>query len=640
MPLSRFLFPLRLGLLTGLLALTATLAAAEPYSPIFVETTGSGPKERIVGFTVNPLAETHPLDRQVSLNAPVRAAIESAQAENVAIQKVVQDEAFAQGLSTLSFGLGLAGAEATLIEQLSSSAAISGVYSELGTGLSYLGLALTVYQIALGPASGDGRPEIVNAYKSISGFLIGRFGTPGVQLAMLAGLPIDISLSYFGEAAWSAREDAWRQSYQKYYREMDEGAESANYGSDALEERVAEIRGHTEGGRTIDEWKLVLAWYLENIKRPENFNRVLEAEVRNYTQIFWDSARFSEYAADVDQATWGFARGASLTQAIKDKLEEEHYSTIMAELIRDVLPQIALSRFMEALKDQVATLNRTVRPELNAPLTMEISAFGLDAPAKFHMLLADGDTWTGTLRPGEPMRIALTKLAWLKAGFPDTIRLDHPDGALERRFVFEQDEALVVFGTPDTQGMIASFSREEGQQTCTITTRRDGRLVQEDTETRPSNPGTTVQTAGTREGYMILGRFDGTSWVTAAPGRVLGGARELPDARLALSAGDGIFAAPYFESIIAITDCKAEGTELITDVPRVSCRVHRLHRDSDDRGKARISRCTADMRLEFAGVWTEVDDSRQYVPFNRDLLEPFGREYKNLLENVPGSGLQ
>ena len=629
---SRFLCRLRLGFLAAVLGMTATLAGAEPYSPILVETRGSGPKEQVVRFEVNSLARFHPLQRQVTLNAPLRAAIESAQADSVAIQQVVQNQAVEQGLSTLSFGLGLGGATTTLLEQLSNSAAVSSVYSELGTRLGYLGLALTVYQIALGPASGDGRPEILNAYKSIAGYLIGRFGTPGVQLAMIAGLPIDISLSYFGDAAWSAREDAWRQSYQKYYREMEEGAESAHYGSDALEERVAAIRARTEGGRTEKEWRLVLAWYLDNIERPENFNRVLETEVRNYTKLFWDSERFSEYAADVDQATVGYARGASLTLAIRNKLEEEHYSTIMAKLIRDVLPQIARSRFMEALEDQVASLNRTVRPELNAPLTLEISAFGFEAPAKFHMLLSDGDSWSGTLTPGEPMRITLTKLAWLKAGFPDRIRLDHPDGALERRFVFEQDEALVVFGKPDTRGMIASFSREEGPQSCMVTTRRDGRLVQDDTETRPSNPGTTVQTVGTPEGYMILGRFDGTSWISAAPGRVLGGARELRDARLALSAGDGIYAAPYFESIVAITDCKAEETELITDVPLLSCRVHRLHRDSDNRGTTRVSRCTAEMRLELEGVWTEVDHSRQYVPFDRELLAPFGREYQNILE--------
>lgn len=653
MPLVPCFFRLRLDLpaylVAGLLGLTSTVAGAETYSPILVETKGSGPREQIVRFKVNPLARFHPLDRQVTLAAPVRAAMDAAQSDARGVLQAAEDEAFAQGLSVFSFALGLGGTATTLGDTFASSAAISSVYSNLGTGLTYLGLALTVYQISLGPASGDGRPEILNAYKGVSSYLLGRFGTPGIQLAMLAALPIDISLSFFGEGAWSAREDAWRQSYRKYYREMETSAQNSYYGSvgrfpPTLEERVAEIRARTEGGRTINEWKLVLAWYLDNMNRPEAFSRVLETEVRNYVALFWGSARFSEYAADVDQATAGYARGASLTQEIKKKLEDEHYSIVMAKLMRDVLPEIARDRYLDGLKDQVAVLNRNVRPELNAPLRLEVAAFGLDGPTKFRMLLAGGDTWTGTLKPGEPMRIALTKLAWFKAGFPDTLRLDRAEGAVERRFVFEEDEALVVFGTPETRGDISSFERKEGPQTCTVTTSRDGRPAPETRQERPAHRGETLQMGFSPAGYgyLLVGRFDGAEWTTAAPGRVLGGSRDLPDARLALSVGDAIFAAPYFESIIAITDCKATENELVTDmlVPQLSCRVHRLYRDHDERGKTRLSRCTAEMRLELAGVWTELEGSRQYVPFDRGQLQSIGREYENMLKRLPGAGTQ
>lgn len=643
---------LRRGFLASVLSLTVTAAAAQTYSPILTETEGKGPKERVVRFKVNPLAESYPLDRQVSLVAPVQAAIEAGEDHALELGRTLEDQAFRQGLSIFSIGTGIGGAVATVLEQgyvdeLFPASLATRVFPKLSSGLTNLGLALTMYQIALGPTSGDDRPAILNAYKGVTSYLLSRFGTPGVQLAMIAALPIDISLSYFGDAAWSAREDAWRQSYQKYYKEMDESAKAAYFGSvgrfpPTLEERVAEIRARKEGGRTINEWKILLVWYLDNINRPEKFKQVLEVEVRNYVTLFWDSARFSEYAADVDQATAGYARGTSLTRETKKKLEDEHYSTIMAKLIRDVLPEIALDRFIKGLADQAGKLNREVRPELNAPLKIELSAFGLESPTKFHLLLENGDTWKGTLTPGEPLRVQLTKLAWFKAGFPDTIRLDAAGGAVERRFVFEQDEALVVFGTPEADGMIVSYRREEGPQDCTITARGGGRPERTTTEQRAARPDAPLQTATTTEGYVLIGRFDGTTWSEAAPGRILGGRRDFDGAGLSLGQGDLVFAAPYFEWITGLSACRADETELLTDalLPDFTCRVHRQHREKTAQGRETVTRCSAEMHLQMDGVWAEVDGKRQYVPLEREQFDTFGREYQNMLERLPGAGLK
>ncbi len=647
-----FPFRLRPALLACLFGLTATFTAAETYSPILVETAGSGPKERVVRFKVNPLAEFYPLERQLPLMPSLAAAIDAGENHRETLRRELEDQAFRQGLAIFSIGVGLGGAFTTVLEQgyvddAFPAAISSRVFPRLSSGLNYLGLALTYYQILMGPATGDDRPVILNAYKGVMSFMAGRFGTPGIQLAMIAGLPIDVSLTYFGEAAWSAREDAWRQSYAKYYRETEQSAQDRYYGSvgqlpPTLDERVAEIRNRTEGGRTINEWKLVLAWYLDNINRPEKFNSVMHTEVRNYVSLFWESARFSEYAADVDQATAGMARGASLTKEIKKKLEDEHYSVIMGKLIDDVLPEIARDRFINALEAQVARLNRAVRPELNAPLRLEVSAFGLEAPTKFHMPLRDGDTWSGTLRPGEPLRIALTKLAWLRAGFPDTIRLDHPEGAMERTFVFEQDEALVVFGTPEAEGLITSFRREEGPQDCIITTRSAGRPDRRTQEQRPAQPGETLQTAVSPEKYLLLGQFNGAEWTAAAPGRVVGTARAGDAETPALGQGDAVFAAPYFERITAISDCEAK----VADDPLgqmtepFRCRVHRLHRERAGDGGETVTRCTADLRLELAGAWHETADGHEYVPFDRDQLEMIGREYQNMLDRLPGAGIQ
>jgi hypothetical protein len=258
------------------------------------------------------------------------------------------------------------------------------------------------------------------------------------------------------------------------------------------------------------------------------------------------------------------------------------------------------------------------------------------------MPLRDGDTWSGTLRPGEPLRIALTKLAWLRAGFPDTIRLDHPEGAMERTFVFEQDEALVVFGTPEAEGLITSFRREEGPQDCIITTRSAGRPDRRTQEQRPAQPGETLQTAVSPEKYLLLGQFNGAEWTAAAPGRVVGTARAGDAETPALGQGDAVFAAPYFERITAISDCEAK----VADDPLgqmtepFRCRVHRLHRERTGDGAETVTRCTADLRLELAGAWHETADGHEYVPFDRDQLEMIGREYQNMLDRLPGAGIQ
>jgi len=620
------------ALLAGALALGPARPAAAPFSPILVETTGSGPKEKVTRFKVNPLARFHRLDRQLPLMAPIDAAIAAGQESGQALQDKLEEQAFRQGLGIFSIGVGVTGAAVTALEQgyvddLFPTAA-GRVLPKLGSALNYLGLALSVYQLAIGPATGDGRAEIVNAYKGVSGFLIGRFGTPGMQLAMIAALPIDISLSYFGDAAWSAREDAWRQSYRKYYREMT-----------AARDRYAtaqEIRARSEGGRTKAEWKRLLSWYLDNITKPERFKNVIETEVRNYVQLFWSSPRFPEYAADVDQAIVGYARGASLTQAIKDKLEAEHRSVIMAMLIRDVLPELARERWLEGLAEQVEKLNDEARPELNAPLTLEVSAYGLKQPTKFHMLLEDDKTWTGTLRPGEPLRIRLTKLAWFKAGFPDTLRLDAPEGAVERRFTFEQDEALVVFGQPGVSGLISDVGRKEGVQDCVITRQGGGKPTRQERVTRPARPGTALHTAITPGGYLLLGRFDGSGWTAASPGRILGSRRLADTAGPTLGQGDLIFAAPYFEGITALSDCRAEKVDTLheTLAPPYQCRIHRLHREKNTAGREIVTRCAADVALRLDGFWTELGGRRQYVPIDHEQLEHIGREYQNMLEGL------
>ncbi|MEH6740580.1 MAG: hypothetical protein V7695_18855, partial [Sulfitobacter sp.] len=244
------------------------------------------------------------------------------------------------GVFNLGFGAG--GSAGTIAENVLEMGGLKNVNG----AMTNLGLFMTVWQVNIDLCSGDINSAGINAYKGILGYAIGKWGSSALQVANVATFVIDVALQEFGKGAWLARTDAWRQVYTKYYRERDTGAEAGEYGvqpiwSESKEKKLTRLKAQTEGGRTINEWKFLLDYYRQKARSPGGFEALVLAEVQNYVARFWESAEFEVESRDIDSSVFGFARGASLTEGIKQKLEEEHRAKLMAVLVKKVFPEIA-----------------------------------------------------------------------------------------------------------------------------------------------------------------------------------------------------------------------------------------------------------------------------------------------------------
>lgn len=549
--------------------LTASFGADGRFRPILIQTEGAGPAQRIAAFTVNPEIYTPEAARaRFAADPTMRAIREGFEAHRDArADALFRDAAWTE----FSFAFDVAGevlGQAENIGQLS--------LSNINDAMTELGLFMTIWQVSLDLANDDDRAAGSSAFRGMMAYARGKFGWPALNLFSPAIFIIDHALTSFGERAWLARTDAWRQAYVAYYREYDETAAAAARGwlggrldlSDAeVEERVRAIRARTEGGRTRDEWLLLLYRAQQRASSPERFLAVVETELRNYVQIFWDSPQFELYSRDIQtgSGTWGFARGASLTDEIRRTLEDEHTAALMALFIREIFPRITHRNWIDATEAEVDRLNADLRPALNAPLEIVVSALDIAAPTPFEIPLPDGDGWRGLLQPGEDRVLRVTKFAWLGHGAPDRITLLRPEGVEEQPIAFDlPDRAVVQFGHPAT-GLIAVYRVEEADERCDHVYPPPSTRPPDTTHRAAPRSPWTLSYAVSPAGSVTIGDYDPAhGWRRAATGR--------PDA------AGLVFAEPYFFHIASLSGCTGgflEGRALAD----ASCRLTRSHFD-------------------------------------------------------------
>ncbi len=501
-----------------------------------------------------------------------------------------------------------------------------GGLSKANNAMTNIGAVLTAIQVGINLYKGETKEAAVNAFKGTLNFAIGKYGTSAMQLSSIALVAIDYSLNKFGTTAWAEREKAWRHVYRRYYAVREAGQRGTVTQQKTLAERFRAIRSRREAGRSVNDWKVVAAFYHQNAKTPEQFERWVNADIGDYVGKFWDSAQFSEYSADGNWSTAGFARSTSLTETIKTNLQREHADTIRKMLVKRVFPDLQRMIIRKTLERLVADLNETVMPELNAPVLIDVSAYDLDAPAKFVMPLPKGGQWAGTLQPGQTRQLKLTRLAYLLAGFPDTIRLEGPDGPAEKKFTVENDMATVVFGTPPVS-TISVMDRTESDLSCTLTTTDRNEQVTVRTETRPAPAPTPLHFSAAPDGNAILGHFDGTAWSLASPGR-------FGDAGMSLGA-------PYFENIVAIDGCSLARKDhdfYGTFADNQCTFTRRLIEPTGDGGTTEIS-CTSQVTMKLTGGFTMFNGAMVFVPMDEDFFGDLQREYEKAQDAMDGLGI-
>jgi len=527
-------------------------------------------------------------------------------------------------------GFGASGTVGTFAEQALEMSGLGGV----NTALTRLGLFMTVWQVAMDITNGKDTDAAIIAYKGLSGFAIGTWGARSLQISSIVFFVVDVTLTTFGNEAWAQREQAWRMIYRGYYADKDKAARAGELGSQGYypptkEERLAQIKSRTEGGRSLNEWKILLAYYYENASDPKRFEDILIAELDRYVAKYWSSLQFDEYVADAAGGTAGLARGTSLTEDIKTKLETEHKSILLAKLMRDVFPEIATKAWIKGLEANTRKLNTDILHELNDVIRVEISTYDLSGEAKFAMLLPAGGQWSGTLDIGKGRTIQISKIAYLKGGLPDTVRLETPSGPQERRFIIENDAASVVFGTPRTE-LVSAYQRSETPLNCTITRTSKTGAPETRTESRPAPSPGIIHAAVPAPGQYVLGLFSAAGgWKLASPGA---------------SSSDGrrsLFSTPYFEGIHSLQNCTSDqkSGDFFGSFGIKRCEIERRETTKAADGATLEASCSSTMSLTLEGAFTRQDDAMVYVPLDKKMFGEMEKGYRDALraqEAMPG----
>lgn len=582
------------------------------FRPILLETEGSGPALRIRAFTLNPdireewaVRGRFASDRVMQAISEGYAAYEDAQAD--ALFREAAWEEF-------SFAFDVAGEFLTQAENLGQLS-----LTNINNAMTELGLFMTVWRVTLDLSAGDTQAAGITAFQGLLNYARGKLGWPELNLFNPAIFILNHALTSFGEQAWLARTDAWRIAYTSYYAEYDRAAEAAQWGPQARHlpptdrERLNAMRRRVEGGRTRNEWALFLYHAQRHARTPERFLAMVETEMRNYVTRFWDSPQFAIYSRDIagGSGTWGFARGASLTQEIRDKLEEEHTATLMGMFTREIFPRITHRNWVEATQAEVARLNDDLRPALNAPLEIGLSALDIDSPTRFEIPLGAGRVWRGTLEPGQDRVIRATKYAWLTNGAPNRIVLLRPEGPEEQRIFFEQtDRAEVLFGRPQAR-VISQFRVSEGAGRCDII--HEGPMAPAPySASQPARDDWMMNFAVTEPGSVLLGRYiDGEGWRQVSTGRLEG-------ERL-------MMAEPRFDDILSLSACSG-GFLSGQYLAQSDCTLSR-QRSEVDNGIIRRTTCHGPAQLTLTGVHLLTGDEAQFY----DFAGPTGRQMRDAM---------
>lgn len=582
------------------------------FRPILVETEGSGPAQRIRAFLLNPEIHEPWAMRGRFASDRVMQAIREGHAVHLdeRADALFRNAAWGE----FSFAFDVAGEFLTQAENLGQLS-----LTNINNAMTELGLFMTVWRVTLDLGAGDNRAAGLSAFQGLLSYARGKLGWPELNLFNPAIFILNHAITSFGEQAWLARTDAWRIAYTSYYAEYDRAAETAQWGPQASHlpptdrERLEAMRRRVEGGRTRNEWALFLYHAQRHARTPERFMAMIEAEIRNYVTRFWDSPQFELYSRDIagGSGTWGFARGASLTQAIRDALEEEHTAALMGMFIDEIFPLITHRNWVEATEAEVARLNAELRPALNEVLEISVSALDIDSPTRFEIPLAGGGVWQGTLQPGQDRVLRATKYAWLAHGAPNRIILMRDTGPEEQRIFFEQtDRAEVQFGRPLAR-VISQFRVSEGAARCDIV--HEGPMAPAPySVSQPARDDWSMNFAVTGPGSVLLGRYiDGEGWRQVSTGRMEG-------ERLVL-------AEPRFDDILSLSACSG-GFLSGQHLAQSDCTLSRL-RSEIDSGIVRRTTCHGPAQLTLTGVHLVTGDAAQF----HDFTGPAGRQMRDAL---------
>jgi hypothetical protein len=541
---------------------------------IRIETAGKGPGERVTGFVVDASAA----------GARLPDAKVEALAKSLSDRGAQYDTDAAVDLGMLVLGISVGGAN--MVGTLAEHALWFEAWGPANTALNHLGLTVTLAQVALDVARGDDRAAFVDGLKGYMGFAISKWGWGALQIGGTALFVVDVTLTLWQKGLTQIGDDVWSCRYLAWYK--------AN-------------------GRSVNDWK-AKAWelYLAAEGRDDqSYDVFLDGTLNDYVGLAF---------RDDMLATYGNCSASSFGDqaAIREAIMARHKAVLRKMLADKVMPEIAARAFRRQLAGQAAEATRSLMPRLNRTFRLEVTAYGVEGPARVVMPLPAGGEWAGKLREDGTFRAELTLYAVMKAGFPDTIRLEIASGSEERKLVMADDRVTAMFGAPVVSSVVR-YRLTEGPQACTVTRIAPDGSKTTETAQAEARPVQEVDFALLENNTWIFGRYspDG-SWSPASPG---------------VSGSAGLtFGAPLFDNIRAFRNC-AIGMFVGDKVATSDCKVERWERKAVS-ARVTIERlCTASVKMDMMGAFVALGEGEmQYHSLE-------GAEAQEMIEGIR-SGLE
>lgn len=547
--------------------------------PLLIPVTeGRGPGEHVVEFKIAADALSHRLP-----DDPVSALGQALLDKNRSAERIAAEE-----LARQAFGdrLGVVSAAGTLAEH----ALWLDQFSSVNEAMAIVGLGLGFAQVARDAAAGRDDAALTGGIKTWMNFAISKWGWRSAQIGGVALFVVDIVLREWQSGITEIATDIWTCRYQAWYR------------------------AHP---RSVGEWKAKI-WEVYQTAETEGagpFANYVDGLLNEYVARAFADELLPSYG-ECSGSSMGLEH--SLVQRI---VMAEHKKLLEQMLAAKVMPEIADRAFLRSLRAQIRLAETHLKPRLNKAMLLEVTAYGYPAGARVVMPLPAGGEWAGKLRDDGTFRAKLTKFAILKAGYPDTIRIETADGIEERKLAISGDRLLAMFGSPQTP-VVARYTLSEGAGTCRVSrTSRDGSREQQNVDV-PARAPQPVDFALLANGSWVFGQFDLSSgWTTASPGVAKGASIS--------------FGAPYFDAVSSIEDCSM-GFLVEDTIAQGKCTIRRSDSKQVSADITLARQCSAPARLALAGVFASVvTGDMQYYPVEG----AEGRAIVNLLKQSIRKGV-
>lgn len=548
--------------------LTTSAFAVQPWT---VEYTGKGPHLKIKRFILNPDSK-----QPLSNNRQLYSLSQSIEKND--IESAKQKE-FEIGWGVFNDILNFGGQGFSFAEQ----ALYMDGFSDINSGLSYLGLFLSVAQVGLDLSAGKYRDAAVNSYKPLLGYALGKLGTRAAQISSVGIFFIDYSITQFGKEAWLAREDSWRKAYVSYYKEN----LRTNY------EWLEKIKEIYDRG--------------EKSNKSEYFKSLLHYELHNYTSKFWREDPGNTVFQIADSGR--ILQGRSLTNEIKTNLENEYKAMLLHQFDQYVFPELGQYAWKKSAEKETSRMNHELKEEFNKTYNLEVRAYGLKGKGKI-LIQKEGKTiWQSTISSDKPFKGEITRIAYLKEAFPDHITLIDEKSKNTKTFRFKDGKSTVIFGTPEIHYLV-KYKRKESERNCkVIKILKDGKRESRSV-TLPAIEGSLYSAIVPAENVVIYGQYDikNNKWTSSSIGHTIVKSQPASTGTMTdminltgkqgLNMGESTteFYMPSFEGIKALKNCKGKTSSLLKT--QMVCNVERF--ETKMRGSKLLMEriCTSTMELE------------------------------------------